>query len=84
MGASAAEVQAGLEGVCGYGAGNVEVTEAGAGEYAITFKGAPFNEPPVKELVELLQRYEDLELVITVKGEGPARWLDCGHCGEHG
>jgi hypothetical protein len=37
--ASVAEVQKGLEGICGYGAGNVEVGGV-VGEYTITFKGA--------------------------------------------
>ena len=49
--ASAAEVQAGLETICGYGAGDVEVTggpgdESGSSPYLITFKGA-LGEKPV-------------------------------------
>jgi hypothetical protein len=48
--ASAAEVQKGLERVCGYGAGNIEVNEEAGGTpeahtYAIAFKGALAEQP---------------------------------------
>jgi hypothetical protein len=48
--ATSAEVQAGLEGVCGYGPGNVEVSEEAGGtpedhSYIVTFKGALAERP---------------------------------------
>jgi hypothetical protein len=50
VGAQASVVQAGLEGVCGYGPGSVEVTgtpSAEPTEYEVTFKG-PLAERPVR------------------------------------
>jgi hypothetical protein len=70
--ATPAEVQEGLEHVCGYGPGNVEVTGS-VGEYEITFKGA-LAEQPVR-----LINTEILGEPTNIDGEIKAEELTAGH-----
>jgi hypothetical protein len=83
-GASAAEIQAGLEGIAAYGPGNVEVTELAPGEFRVAFVNGAGEQPihfggeeegapiPVTELTKGATGKADGEIYLTAVNVGDA------------